>query len=761
MKIKLFHNLNFWVIFLIYALWVPQMLAAPTDEPSLNRLLEQADSLHALKQFDEAKKIYHSVIKFEKNNIHALAGIGKISVAQKNWSEAGDAFQNVLEIDPENLEALYFKGISYRETGKYKALLLRKLDWNKSEHCFKKVIALDSLYQDVLFQLAVLERYRDNFAEAIQLGHRQIQLHPELPEPQVKLFRLYRYFITHTNKKSALQWLEKQPWDHAIYAVGEIFRRENELSNADSALQNLLKKPTSISKQPAYLSLARIYYKNNKDSQAEKYFWRAVTEIGDEIDASLVFEDIKYIITDEELATFRSLKTIAEKKEFFKKLWLSRDPTPAASINYRLAEHYRRLMYAEKYYEFDGFRSWFNNPDRMGYFQFNEAFDLNEEFHDKGLIYIRHGDPNERAITINEAAPSNESWLYYETQVNPRMTFHFLVNENSAGFWRLTPVLNDATLLEDRLTWDNIYYQMLRANELERLPIMNEMAEMNKKSVAVGITTDRHTWDRKIKPIETTFSMATFRGTNNKTILEIYNAISLSDIAKASNKKSDSLELENGLIIHNLNWDEIEKKQDRIQAPNPGRGIESLLDVYRFEVEPDSYRFAFYTRLKDRDLLGGWKHEKQVADYSSSQLDLSDIVLATKIEPTTKNTKFKKNGLLVIPNPTRLFSSRTPVYVYFEIYQLNQDATGKTSFTIDYTLSLMESRRKGILGLFGGSGKSAITTQLDREGDSEFSVEYLAIDASQVKPGEYQLKIKVTDQLNGKSVTREKRIALN
>lgn len=761
MKIKLFYNASFLIVLLIFQLCILQTSAAQEYEHSLTRLLNEADSLCQMKQLDEAREIYKSVLKSEKTNIHALAGIGKISVSQKNWSEAGDAFHHVLDSDPENLEAIYYQGICYRETGKFKALLLRKLDWNKSEKYFNKAIARDSLYQDVLFQLAILEQYRENFIKAIQLGQRQIQLRPELVEPQVKLFRLYRYFIAHTKKNQAIAWLETQPGDHAIYAIGEKLRRETELSLADSVLQCLLNKSSMVSKQPAYLSLARINYKKNNESGAENYFWRAVTEINNEIDAALVFEDIKYIITDQELTTFRSIQTITEKKEFFKKLWLSRDPTPAASVNYRLAEHYRRLIYAEKYYEFDGFRSWFNNPDKMGYLQFNDAFELNEEFHDKGLIFIRHGDPNERAITVNENSPSNESWLYYETQHNPRMTFHFIVDANAVTFWRLTPIITDPTLLEDRLTWDNIYYRMLRADELERLSIANELAESSKKSVDVGLATDRHTWEKKIKPIETPFSMSTFRGKQGKTILEICYAISLSDIAKKSKKKSDNLELENGLVVHNLNWDEVAKTQDRIQAPNPVRETESFLDLYRFEVEPDSYRFAFYTRLKESNLMGGWKYEKQVADYSLLSPGLSDIELATKIEPTTKDTKFQKNGLLVIPNPTRRFSLKTPVYVYFEIYRLSQDSEGKTSFTIDYTLTLMESRREGILGLFRGSGKSSISTQIDREGDNEFSVEFLAIDVSQVKPGEYQLIIKVTDQLNGKTVAQEKRIALN
>ena len=140
-----------------------------------------------------------------------------------------------------------------------------------------------------------------------------------------------------------------------------------------------------MSRQLIYLSLTRIYYAQNLQQLAESYYWKAVDEIQNDVDASLVFEDVKYILTDQELDTYQSLNSITEKINFFKTLWISRDPTPAASINYRLAEHYRRLMYAEKNYEFDGFRTWFNNPDKYGYLNFTRTYNLNQEFNDMGL----------------------------------------------------------------------------------------------------------------------------------------------------------------------------------------------------------------------------------------------------------------------------------------------------------------------------------------------------------------------------------------
>lgn len=755
MKIKQINYLIGSVILAINCcVWYPST-SATQNLIAVDSLFNRADSLLAQSKFDEARKTYQAVLKIDKNLIRAYAGLGKIAVAEQKWGDAGDEFQRVLDKDPENFEAHYYRGICTRETGKFKVLLLRKLDWDKSKKHFQWVLDRDSLFNDVVYQLALLKRYQENYQEAIRLGHIQIRLQPELVEPQVKLFRFYRYFISHTEKEEAIDWLKQQARDHARWAIAEKYRREGLLNQADSVLLDLLNRPTTMSRQPVYLSLIRIYFKQNLQHQAEGCFWQAINEINDDIDANLIFEDVKYILTDQELDSYLSLITIQEKIDFFKKVWISRDPTPAASLNYRLAEHYRRLMYAEENFEFDGFRTWFNNPDKYGYLDFTRTYHLNEEFNDKGLIYIRHGQYNDWARTISEDVPSNETWVYYQTQTTPKMVFHFLM-ENTAGYWRFTPIITDPRMLEDRVGFGNIYYRMLRASPLERLAYEEEMARDSREFVTAGLSTDRHSWEKKIKSLEIPFSMATFRGKEGKTTLEIYNAFSFSELSEKTDNQD--VEIEKGLTIHNLAWQPIEKYQETMSVP--ARKSESYIDLYRFEVVPDSYHLAFYLRPIETDFLGGWKYEKQIPDYSSPALSISDIQLASKIEAATSPGRFVKHGLRVTPNPTRLCDIKQPVYLYFEIYQLTQDARGTTAFTIEYKLTLLEQTRKGLFGLFGRGGKSSISTQIEREGKTEISIEYLAIDVSQLKPGEYKLEILVTDRQNGRVTTQQRRIAL-
>jgi hypothetical protein len=732
------------------------------DKPNnINKLLHKGDSLFIAKKHDSAKNIFNRVLEYDKNNSHAISTQGKISVIQKNWGEAKNHFGKILDQKPDDLLAHYFQGICYRETGKFKALLLRKRDWNKSKKHFLKVIDQDSLFKDVFFQFAKLKRYREKYKEAILLCHQQILLRPELIEPRVKLFRFYRYFIVNTNERKAISWLKTLSSDESNYAIAEKYRRVGKLINADSILQSLLKKNTKIPRQPIYLSFARIHSLKKQPYKTEKYFWLAVNSIKNEVEVDLVFENIKYIITDRELNEYSSLTSIENKIDFYRTLWTRRNPLPASDYNVRLVEHFKRLLYAEKYYEFDGFRTWFNNPDKQGYLDFTQAYDLNQEFNDKGLIYIRHGKANDWAVTVEDGIPSNESWLYYETQRTPKMTFHFLL-ENSAGYWRFTPTITNPRMVGDRINWGNIYHRLLRGDPMERLALVQEMAQESKESVSAGLSTDRHTWERKIKPLAIPSSIATFRGPEGKTILEVYYAISLAELHHVPNTNLQQYNVEKGISLHDQSWHLLDKKKNNQTIIADKDNF--FIDFYRFEVQPDSYNVALFARPEKSDYLGGWKIKTFAENYSVPDLSISDIEMASLITSSQPGNKFNKNDLLVIPNPSKTYYKKKPVYIYFEVYNLQRNLTGSSKFTIEYTLTFLKGKKKNIknlFGIFGGGGKSSIATTIEREGKEELSVEFLAIDVSKVKSGKHELEIKITDKISGEIVKKKEQLVLN
>src|ERR1700758_416392 len=84
-------------------------------------------------------------------------------------------------------------------------------------------------------------------------------------------------------------------------------------------------------------------------------------------------EDVAYIITNEERAAYKALKTDEEREQFIEQFWLRRDPTPDTVENEFKEEHYRRIAYTNERFA-SGIPGWKT---------------------DRGRIYITYGPPDE------------------------------------------------------------------------------------------------------------------------------------------------------------------------------------------------------------------------------------------------------------------------------------------------------------------------------------------------------------------------------
>ncbi len=694
----------------------------------------------------------------DQKQIDRYFAIGKILINQEKWSKASKEFDKILKLEPENIEAHYYRGICHREYGKFRRLVAFVHDWPNAEKHFKKVIAQDSLFKDIFYQFALLHRYRKKYSEAIQLGHKQIRLKPQIIKAQIGLLDLYRHYINHKKLDEVISWLSQQQWDQASYYIGEKFRREGKTQEADSIFQKLLANDLNMSKQPIFLSMIRNKFDDHELEELENYFWRAVDGIQSHLDSDLVFEDIKYIVTEDEFDSYRVMDSVNDKVTFFRTFWASRDPTPASEQNARLIEHYRGLIYAEENYEFDGFRTWANNPDQLNYIQFPETFKLNHWLDDRGVIYLRHGLPDDEIRSV--AKVSNQSWLYYAREANPEMTFHFL---KPGEVWRLSAKLDDPAMLSDRYHWNSGYYRANQISMGERLAASEDMAIQRSKEVTIALTTDRHSWDREIKPLDLPYTIVTFKGESGKTTLEVYYGFPIQTIAKSLADTVTVMQIESGLAVHGMDWHKILQQTRILDIPFKRSELHAkdlIFDLFRATMEPDSYRVAFHAKPNHTNLLGGYQNLLvNLPDYSANILSISDILLATSIHASDSPGKFTRHGLKITPNIMKSFEIDRPVYIYFEIYNLEL-ATEMSSFSIEYTIQSKKENKGKIFGLFGKGKKTSVTVSSDRKSNSTFSFEHLAIDVSNLKKGEYTLNIKVTDQKNQRSANKETSLTL-
>lgn len=469
---------------------------ASVSQEELTALLELADGLLDERDLDGAEKAYKKALKVSSESPEALKGLGKIGLAKEDWGDVKKWFGKALELDSRDPEANYFLGIAHRETGKHKGFFLQGRDLGKSRDYFDAVIAVDSSYQDVLLQRGLAERRDDHWKEAVEWALRQVEIRPELAHGQVGLFKLQRLLLRFGNQEDIKELAFKPVKHWGDYFGAEKLRYDGQIDKADSMLQALLDQDM-VSYVPVLTSLARLSAEREDDSNVIDYYWRAVDSLKSDLDAEFLFEDAKFVFDEKELDRYFSLTSLDKKQEFFYDFWARRDAVPATEFIFSVVEHYQRLVVAEKDYWFEGVRSKLDQMERVGNLRFPVTYDLNQEFNDKGIIYVRHGEPDRVATSIG--TPVNESWLYYRDGDRPKLVMHFVVASSSvSNNWQFTPYLEGRSVLSERLGWDSSIYSLYHARtEVEYLSELRNMAEKSEEFIFNALTTWTYSWDEE------------------------------------------------------------------------------------------------------------------------------------------------------------------------------------------------------------------------------------------------------------------------
>ena len=726
-------------------------------------VLSLADSLRRVGLFTDARELYGSIKEAEPAYVAARVGIGKMLMAEGRYNLARNEFGDILDIDTASIESHFNYAICNREDARPVFWMLKTPYWNRATKHFQWVLAHDSLYQDVLYQYALLLFQQKEYERSFDLGLRQSILKPDDSQAQLDLFLLYRLFTKSRSESDATEWLQPQTSDIARYFSGEMLRREGKIDEARNLFQSLLGRSLSISRQPVELSIVRTYSAQNIPDSVERNYWRAVSEIASPLDARFLFEDIKYCITTRELLLYQNLSRPEEYVSFFEAFWTARNPTPAARANPRLAEHYRRLLHAEELYECNIFRQSLARSDVP--IQDPVLYALNQEFDDRGLLYVRLGKPDQTIQTDIDPRSKYESWMYRQTTESPKMIFDFHLLSMEYNEWRLAPVQWNQQFLEDRVTWDVAYSDLLMAmgrnsQSLEAARLEDEARTFTQHNLTAGLETDRHTWEKKIDPLKVVAALTTFRGEANHTLVDISYSVPVSELAAKMDDTPRMLKLEIGVALTDRSSLPVWKRTDTLGLLLSKKSAGAVVDLYRFNASPDSYSVALQVHPIGLDMLGDWRTRVRIPDYAPKELTLSDIQI---LLPSPTKNRYQIEGIKVIPSPFQRYPLDQPLRIYTQIYDLALDNSGKSSFRFECHLDRVV-QTEGVLekftGIFKSKAKTAFATGFDKEADTSTVNQYLPLGLGDLDPGEYVLTVKATDKLTNISIERSRKLEL-
>ncbi len=730
------------LLILLFALCLPDATAqhAVPLQPEIARrdsLVREGERALARRQAANAKELFKAALDLDGNSAAAAMGLGKTAVLERAWGDGISIFEDLLKLDSSNLAASLYAGVCRREKGTQTASFLRAGQWKKATEHFHRVLEHDSSFQDVLYQYALLRDYQGEYHDALDLGERQLAVRPDLAETARDVWWLFRHFIATDDGAALLPFLLKRGTPHSRYFAGETLRRMERYPEAGELFQSFLLSPSLIPPEAACLALARLSFAQDDPARGEQLYWQAVDRISSWLGAALLFEDIKYIVTDAELAAFSALVSDRKKSAFFHTFWNMRNPTPAGLTNPRLAEHYRRFFAAEKRYEYYGFRSDFTNPDRQHYLEFPASFVLNREFNDKGLIYIRHGEPNDSYRTTGASDPGddpNESWLYYEQANIPRMMFHFMMHNSVGNDWRLGTLPTDPAMLNNLVMWDARYQKLLGDDQLGRRSFEFEFMEEAKSAVTTALATDLHTWKKDTRHFGIPHVIDAFRGAQGKTLLHIAFAIPLAPFREMPGDSEKTARMEMGLSLSTSDGKMLASRRDTLTLPLSAARDETLIQLYRYSVLPDSVRVAMHCRSLGHDLIGIWKEDLRAPDFARPDLSLSDLQF---LLPSSSPAGIEIHGVKVVVSPFTAVPRNEPLFVYWQMYNLVRDDDGRAGYRAELLLTPGDA---------APTDESVVVYRSEKEDAEPDLAEFARLDLHEFAKGPYTLTLRLTDR---------------
>ncbi|MDQ7054354.1 MAG: GWxTD domain-containing protein [candidate division KSB1 bacterium] len=488
--------------------------------------------------------------------------------------------------------------------------------------------------------------------------------------------------------------------------------------------------------------------------------------------------DIGDILTDRQK---KQLRSSDDRLTFLRRFWREADPTPATPENERYMEHYQRLAYARDHYPSAGPRG----------------------YDDRGMIYVRFGPPDEVFVQPSDNFfRGTESWLYHRLG---NVSFDFIefgaTYELSSDFRRALVavpfdlhdqirIMRDffAERSELGLAYSRIYDRFQDALDRERTggqpldllmvnqvisEFVNDVENVHEKLPASATDVGR-----EAKPLRFGFSFARFFDRQGNR-LELYYGVPLHELKFETGEDGwlhSTLEIAFRILDPALN----PVVQDRKIIPLRVRDRAALdttdyVGQLTFFLQPDSYRVAVQMSNPESRKKQYFALRIPLTAYPSGRLDLSDLQFARRVISDTSHLErraingeahgFLKREYFVEPYPYTLLTTDQAVELYYEVYNLATDKKGRSRYRIEYRIA-GEKHSGGLGGLlkalnpFGQRSRTSITTTYRREASGDLQREVLKLDFGDLSPGNYMLRVTLTDELSEQHSVRVKRFRL-
>jgi len=544
-------------------------------------------------------------------------------------------------------------------------------------------------------------------------------------------------------------------------------RVEREAGEADSALAGFRAYlAVGGDSGVGLLELARTYYFARRAADGWSTYLAGARAATSAPALTLYRSDLSWIADSAELAAFDALPDPPARARWLEAFWSRRDVVEARDVGERLAEHYRRWFYA---------RRTFRLVSRHRHYDITEVYRAKQvEFDDRGVIYLRHGEPDRRARFAchdtdqanGEGCAANESWLYRRDEKDGGdLIFHFAARGDVQDY-KLIESLVDALgfrrgvqagtysdpqvseLYGSRDEFGGLFARVSHSLNAPGSALAEDRAH-GRRSIAVGTTSDSYAqrFDQPLDVVASEFVVGTDSGI---PMLHVVFAV------PGDRLTGEPAQGSSGGLLYPLHF--------RIVVSDSTNHIVARLDTLRIfgarqalrqpayltgwlalAVPPGRYRYRLLVTTPDGsagDLVR--RDSLDIPALGGGHFAVSDVVVGRE-----------GSGLVWVAaaddtvrlNPLSRFPEGSAAELYYEVYGLTRGAPYHTVVRLE---------REGRRSLFGGR-RAAVLLEFDAAAEGPVTRVHRGVALRDVGKGTYRLTVVITDPASGVTATRTRR----
>ncbi|MBI1968133.1 MAG: hypothetical protein HYS40_09095 [Gemmatimonadetes bacterium] len=704
-------------------------LAGVTDSVALKRL--EAATI-ALARADQDNPLLHLRLGFIGYRL------GELANSQGHYDDAAGEFEWATELRADWPYPWYGLGLAELALGEHRVIAIENLrqilgkDYlSKAARAFARATEAEPSFSAAVVDLAnaaLAQRIRPRLEVALQ-AVRLATASPAGRYPDVQLAR------------------------------GRVEREAGEVDSALAAFRAAL--AVGADSGVGMLELARTLYHARRPAEGWTSYFAGARAAASPAALALYRADLGWAAAPDDLAAFDSLGAPAARAVWLEWFWSRRDIADARVEGERLAEHYRRWFHAH---------SKFRLMSRHRHYDITERYRAEQsELDDRGVIYLRHGDPDRRARYTAVGVEPNESWLYRRPDRD--LIFHFVARDDVTDY-KLVESLVDvlgfsagvraaggtnpqvAELYASRHDFGPLYDRVGAAGARTGSALAEER-DRGQRAITTGTTSDSYhrRFEAPFDVVATDFVVGASADSLGGQALHVVFAIPARRLAPQRTGDGVAYPLRFRIVVSDA--------QDRLV----GR-IDTMRVFGRRQPLPDG------THLTGRVTLpvppGRYRYRLLVTTADGGA---GDLVLQDSVEvPTLDGRAFAASDLVVgrqgsglvwalprdtvLLNPLGRFPEGSAAELYYEVYGLPRGAAYHT---------VVELAREGgrsvfgtIRGLFGGR-RAPVLLEFDAPADGPVTRVHRAITLRGVPSGTYRLSVRMTDPASHRTLVRTRR----